>query len=626
MVARRLIGVLLLICLGDVAFTAAPTWTGILDPARATDWSTAGVTGGIPNRTTICASLNSAQTAAQINSAIASCPSGQVVQLGAGTFNLSSTIIINRSDVTLRGQGMSTILNFTNAGGGSYYWGSTLIGVQHSGFDSSGDASAPGIGGVTASTIRAWTGTNGQSGIYTQGATVLNLASAPTGLTVGGTLTLWQSDAPDNTVPNTGYFVSDKTGVDVNNVAWNGSSQSNLSGHQQRARVVAINGMQVTISPGLYRPTGTWATARSPKAGWQSGVVRGVGLEKFRIMRSVTTQFMIGFNVAADSWVTGLGIVGGVGGGDNGINITDSRNITVRNSWWDPFRGGGVYTTTSYGISMLQCSGCLVENNILKSVESPIMMNSGTTGSVVAYNYENYSTGEGGLQAHEEGTAMNLMEGNRATKFWADVFHGNTALNTFFRNHFSGGQGLDIWAYHRWYNVIGNVISASVYKSIYTDATKYTRWSGVGVRLGYASQYASGTSEPGENVYPDPLVASTTMLWGNYVTAGASTRWLASEVPSSGPVFPNPVPANQDLPPSFYLSARPNWWPSGKPWPAIGPDVSGGNVAGYAGHAYTTPAEDCFAASGGTIVNFDPATCYPTSAAPAAPTNLRIIR
>jgi hypothetical protein len=132
---------------------------------------------------------------------------------------------------------------------------------------------------------------------------------------------LWQSDPPYNTVPNSGYLVSDKAQVDTNNVAWQGSSETNGTGQEQRARVVAISGTQVTISPGLYRPTGTWSTTFSPEAGWQSGVISGVGLENFRITRSVTTQFMVGFNVAADSWVTGVGLVGGVGGGDNAINL-----------------------------------------------------------------------------------------------------------------------------------------------------------------------------------------------------------------------------------------------------------------------------------------------------------------
>jgi hypothetical protein len=300
--------------LGLMAYPAdAQQWSGIINPSRATDWSNAGINGGIPTRTTICATLDSSASAAQINSAIASCPNDQVVQLGAGTFNLSSTINIYRSKVTLRGQGMSTILNFTNSGGSNYFWGSTLIAVQGAAFDRSGYNSPPGLSGVTPSTILNWTGTNGQPGVYTQGATVLNLSSAPNGLTVGGTLTLWQSDPPDNTVPNSansGYFVSAKAQVDTNNVAWQGSNQTQRSGQQQRVRVVAINGTQVTISPRLYRPTETWSTGFSPKTGWQSGVISGVGLEDFLIKRSVTTEFMVGFNVSGDCWVSGLGRLG----------------------------------------------------------------------------------------------------------------------------------------------------------------------------------------------------------------------------------------------------------------------------------------------------------------------------
>src|SRR6185312_7388540 len=45
----------------------------IIAANRRIDWSKAGVIGGIPVRTTICATLNPGATAAQISSAIASC-------------------------------------------------------------------------------------------------------------------------------------------------------------------------------------------------------------------------------------------------------------------------------------------------------------------------------------------------------------------------------------------------------------------------------------------------------------------------------------------------------------------------------------------------------------------------
>jgi len=58
---------------------AARAQQTIVATSRSVDWRNVGIPGGIPNRTTVCATLNPGATAAQINSAIASCPSGQVV-------------------------------------------------------------------------------------------------------------------------------------------------------------------------------------------------------------------------------------------------------------------------------------------------------------------------------------------------------------------------------------------------------------------------------------------------------------------------------------------------------------------------------------------------------------------
>ena len=78
----------------------------IINTSRRIDWSHAGVVGGIPNRSTICATLNPGATASQINAAIASCGNGQVVFLKAGTYVLSSGIRFNnKREITLRGAG-----------------------------------------------------------------------------------------------------------------------------------------------------------------------------------------------------------------------------------------------------------------------------------------------------------------------------------------------------------------------------------------------------------------------------------------------------------------------------------------------------------------------------------------
>jgi hypothetical protein len=358
--------------------------------------------------------------------------------------------------------------------------------------------------------------------------------------------------------------------------------------------------------------------------GWQTGQLRGVGIENLRITRSVTNlQHFVAFNNVHDSWIQGSGIVGG-SEIDVGVHLIESRNVTIRQNWWGPLSGGGVFTTTSYGLAISTCSGCLIESNVFQNVESPIMLNQATVGSVIAYNYENTNGSfEGGFQTHEEGPTLNLYEGNSITKFWADFFHGNTVLNTHFRGHFYGGRGIDLSAYNRWYNAIGNVIVASTYQSVVTAGPHFSRFDSVAFRLGYPSQNASTATEQG--VASDAVVVSTFMRWGNFITSDG-VRFQASEVPSGIALFPNPVPASQTLPPSFYYASRPVWWPAAKVWPPIGPDVTGGNVSGVGGHANTTPAQDCFSAAGGNLVNFTPTTCYAQTAGavPAAPWNVTL--
>src|SRR5207245_2242801 len=83
------------------------------------------------------------------------------------------------------------------------------------------------------------------------------------------------------------------------------------------------------------------------------------------------------------------------------------------------------------------------------------------------------------------------------------------------------------------------------------------------------------------------------LRWGNYDTVSASFRFDAAEVPTGLTNFANSVPATHVLPPSLYLSAKPSWWGT-VPWPAIGPDVAGGDIPGYGGHVYKIPARRCY--------------------------------
>lgn len=602
---------------GDIV--GATPWEGIIASTRATDWSSAGAT--ITNRTSVCATMNPGATAGQINTAITNCSTagGGVVALSAGTFTLSSSIGM-KNNVTLRGAGMSTIVSFTNMGGVTYYWGGGQAGIIFQGGYATPAEVAPGLASVTTATIRSWTGTNGQAGVYTQGATVLNLNTAPTGLAAGDTLVLYQQDDPDASVPNSGYFVSSKTGAS-GAISWAGSAETQLTGQQQRVRVVSVSGTAVTVAKGIRMPAGTWRTARTPQAGWftVAQTIHDAGVESMLIRTTAMSAVhlaVIAMNWCTDCWVKGVALqprntswhAGGAV--DYGIYVTDSRNITVRDSWIDRMIGGGFFTTTSYGIALKTTFDSLVENNILNSVENPLMMLTASSGNVLGYNYERFvgdDAQEGGTQLHQVGSSMNLCEGSSFYKWQSDGLHGNTSLTTIFRAH-AQSAGFDMWSYHRWYNYIGNVLNVTVYQSRAGTADPlFDRWSPVGFRLGYPQQNAD--TSPSNGLALDTLVATTGFRWGNYSLSDGTTHFTSSEVPTADAVFPNPIPANQTLPASFYRSARPGFFTvtgiGTVTWPPIGPDVTGGPMV--AGHAYKLPAQLVYEAAGGVITSFNPA-------------------
>jgi hypothetical protein len=82
------------------------------DRDASANWKMAGLqsVGGIPNRTTVCATVNPTNSSPadvnNIQNAINSCPAGEVVQLGAGAFLIQDGELVQINDaVTVRGAG-----------------------------------------------------------------------------------------------------------------------------------------------------------------------------------------------------------------------------------------------------------------------------------------------------------------------------------------------------------------------------------------------------------------------------------------------------------------------------------------------------------------------------------------
>jgi hypothetical protein len=586
------------------AFAQAQLWTGIIDPSRAVAWQP-GIPGGVPSRTTVCATLNPGATASQISAAIAACPSGQVVYLNAGTYNLSSSIDFGgTSNVTLRGAGpTNTNLVFSAGSGcggpiadvcvdGSFNWNG---GPQH-----------------TAS----WTGG------YSQGATQITL-STTAGLSVGQVLILDQ----DNDAADTGQvFVCDTTacssegGTPGRNCSSSGTvsgctAGENLDRNQQEYKLVtAIDGNTVTISPGLYLPN--WRSSQNPGVFWATALIRASGIENLTLDHSSSNEVSgtVFFN-AYQCWMKN---VRSIRGNRNHVWLQYSAGVVVRDSY---FYGTLNAETLSYGVEPWQSADLLVENNVFQAVTTPILVGN-TSGSVFAYNYDINNTYNvnptwqmpGPTWAHDAGVGMNLIEGNAGTGFMEDAIHGTHNFSTVFRNQYSGlapGQTLQtvpiiLMSYSRYDNVIGNVLGTAGYHTHYQSNEPTAGSCNTSIyNLGWSGPVCAN----GAPVPQDPVVISTLMRWGNYDVANGAAQYNASEVPSGISSYSNPVPASHSLPSSFYLTAQPSWWGS-VAWPPAGPDVSGGTGPG--GHAYAIPSQNCYANGTFTngIMNFDASNCY----------------
>jgi len=662
---------------------AQTPWSGVLAPSRAIDWSKAGVVGGIPNRTTICTTLTSSATSTQISSVISSCSSsgGGVVLLGAGTYSnaTSGFSFSGASNVTVRGAGADqTILVPTS-------------GIVMGSADTNWRGSPQNLTSWCASTCP-------------QGTNQITLATIAN-LKVGNPIIL---DQLDPTTDNGGIIVSQattaQTGVApglAGPYSTQGSAQSmrgpsngacsgsaTCRSQQQIVTVTSCNGVMtigsacsgsnvvVGISPGLEMPN--WNSSQTPQAWWAASPALNDGIEDLSLDLS-SCSGCNGINIfnAQNCWVKGVRTSNSSGEGQ--LRIEYGNHISIVNNYMAVSAGG----TGSYGAEAFSASDCLIENNIMQGVTTPHISNGTTSGCVFSYNYSVngvYTPSPGyNIPAHGDhgsGVAMVLLEGNIANGATADVIHGTSNLNTHFRNYFTGIQPVcyasgssyatytyqacknnvipeQVFAFHRFFNLIGNILGTTGTNTTYTSSTMIN-----GIPTSVIGEGYGNVSVPS-----DPNVAPTLMLWGNAdsATGFGSPRFNCSEVPTAltgvQAPFSNPCPSSQSLPASFYYASTPSWWPSGKPYPPIGPDVASGNLlvctsgtfnrslvtnaaqcsggsstAVAGGHANSIPAMDCYLSLGGRpdgtnlpLTNFNENGCYAqtVSSKPQPPTSLK---
>jgi Right handed beta helix region len=662
-------------------------WSGLLAPARAMDWTQAGAVPGSPDSLpdtgwSQCGSTLAAGSynGTSIASTLASCPPNTYYQLGPGTFNIGGSIGMPRSGhVALRGSGASaTKLSFSGGFGGCNGTGSAIC--------ISGDGTYP--GGPT--TAYNWTAG------YSQGATQITLSSV-NGIVVNQTmLVLNQCDTgfsgsgctSGSSVDNGNYFVCSQlynsnngTGCGANGPD-TGAWRSN-DFQQEIVTVTAINAggcgaTCVTISHPLIHPN--WSSGQSPQAVLIQPVIQD-GVENMTLdglAGSNSSQTGIGLQNALQCWVSGVEISNMY---EFAVYALDVSHITIKDSYF--FHSNG--HPDAYAIRTTIADGDLIQNNIIQQWKNSFANDGPAVGEVIAYNFsvDQIVPGPsdfmwGSYWTHSAGDDFMLREGNAGNQAQDDNVHGTHLNQTSLRNFFwgfescinstTGGSNCGSSAVKdiastafiessgvRYANNVGNVLGTPGFTTIYQTSAAFG---------GFAAWNIGG----GNGVVglpTDPLVGSTMLRWGNWdVVNNAALFCTGAGTPigacpeddraATAPVYPGLSNPSTTIPASFYLRGKPAWFGS-VPWPAIGPDVSGGNVGqcggtigssalaglpatsssqcagslittAWRGHVNANPAMNCFLnvmggprdGSGGSLA-FDASACYGTSSPPPAP-------
>jgi hypothetical protein len=600
----------ILIVVGVSVHCYAQLWSGILDPTRAIDWSHVGV-GGIPPRATACSTLNpngSNDMTATINSALSACSSGQAVVLASGTFRVNGNINVP-ANVTLRGAGANqTILDAHGSGSGVINLGS-------------GSPTYPGVSVTSGATA---------------GSTSIVVSSA-SGISVGTYLMI--------TELNDSSYVTIQGGE--GNCTWcDGYGGTRARG--QIVEVTSVAGTTIGFTRALYS-----AYSQTPLVALMTAT-KYAGVEDLQVY-SNNTGYVASFKMSgcAYCWIKGVE-----------SNYTDGDFVQVHYGYRDEVRDS--YFSNAYAHSPGQTdsdvfivnktSASLVENNIIERGHASIMINWGAAGNVIAYNLTEgeFDSGSpnyagGGIGFHGAHPQFNLLEGNITKGIEPDEIWGSSSTGTMFRNWtrgttmacnpmkgrgtvncsgsngwwtFQGSRAMSIDHLATSYNFVGNVTGSDAQNALLAYGTQQTthvanldysssrsydsvnyNWT---FGYGEGSDDGSGTGCAGSLNPPchSANAYATSFLHGNYTHADGAINWANG--------------VTRTLPPSFYLSSTPAWWPSSLGFPAIGPDVSGAPGAG--GHAGLIPAQNCYQnimggseGGAGSPLTFNAGNCYSAS-------------
>jgi len=613
---------------------AGQSWTGILAPSRAIDWSHAGLPSTLPDgettanpwtpptRTQCGPTLtpssgdDTTQIANAFNGAgsFSSCTPPYVVLLGSGTFQVQSFLRLGgnstRNNITLRGSGpMNTNVTLTNSGAG-FSVGSCCVGG--------------GSGALTSA-----------SSNYTQGQTSFSLQNVSGTPFVGAIAYFVQCDngftnsSPGHPLGTCTGSVSDPLTVYhcADSSCANDPNSGSRTQDVQEVRITAATNIggsnwTVTVSPGLY--LSDWTYSQGATLAWDNNATYtsvGIGIEDMTIRPYDSGNSVSIGNGGYASWVKGIREIAF----NNAVilGVDDCSHCLVANNYFF----GNDPASLQGGTSLIFQDSHGGDNLFLNNLsDMGWIMDDGPNhqGIVVAYNYSHDSAVAADYQStlfeHGIGSQLMLRESNQFGRINDDDTYGTHNLQTDFRNNLNCGDypynlpttiggGLQYSSFARFANAIGNAIGFGMpakcpsYQGTATDGYEYNLNGGL-------------------NPDTSGLTTASLMRWGNVspiqqstdTPANSGMRFVSSEVPTNLSTWPNSVPyqnsvpANNNLPCSFFLQGYSSttctahysggtglsWWKVCKSWttfpttcassvtppfPANGPDVLAANGA-----------------------------------------------
>ena len=525
---------------GNIPSGGTAAAADVIPVERLTKWNP-GIPGGIPARTTVCATVEastygngSLDATSGIQAAIDACPAGQVVRLSAGNFlvNGEFPITIDKG-IVLRGAGAaSTRLVKTSAAE------NPLILIGRRWLDD------PVSVNLTSNAAK--------------GATSVRV-SGTTGFTVGQLVLV--DELTDNSYVYWGTNAASAAGGAAR--GWFSRFDRPVG---QILEIASIRGDAVSFTTPLHIAFDTAHGAQLSRYTIPYGA-RYAGLEDLYVRGGQDDNITLRF--AMYSWVRN--VESDWSRGDS-VALDSCFRCVVRDSYFhdtpDPNPGGAGYLLSI----AIYTADSLVENNIFMNGNKVMVMRASGGGNVIGYNYfDNGYIGynrewvETGLNAsHRACPHFELFEGNQAFNIDGDDTWGGAVYNTYFRNHASGKRrsfsdvgnrrAIGLMYGHYYYSFVGNVLGTATQNSAPYDSFAYEDfwpWKAdpIGLwRLGY--------TPVDWNAPPDARVVATTHRHANFDYATNSVHWADG--------------FNRALPNSLYLSAKPAFFGSNR-WPWVDP-------------------------------------------------------